>query len=197
MRPSASTRSRLLRALALVAAVAPLGVAWAAASCIIVDPPPALPPIPAAAPKVRPVLPAEANFTNCPGTGLSFIVEVQVLNPNDSLHYVLIEDENTANATQPNPPALAPPGDGGSFTIDVPTSCPGDSNCHTFTFYADTSEDPAWSVAQGPPATVTCTPMLCARQQWFYEPSGATGCPVFDAGIPPPKDGGKDARGGS
>jgi len=186
MGPRRLTRSRILRAVALGAAVAPLGVAWGLASCILADPPPSLPVILPEQPKVLNTFPPPGNFTNWQ-SGLNFVVQVLPINPNDGVLYAMVEDDGTANSRLLATPHNVPAGDGGAIEVSVPAPAPSDSSCHTYTLYVDAVEDSppsgSWSTSPGPPGTVTCNPGLCVRVVWNYEPtgSGAT-CPSFDAG---------------
>jgi hypothetical protein len=195
-----TTRSRILRALALAAAVSPLGVAWSIASCVLADPPPSLSPIPPEMPTIikGSMTPPEGIFTGWP-VGTPFVVPVQVINPLDQVLYAMVEDDGTPAATLITSSRLsqqiAGPVNSGRITIPIDATIPGDGTCHTFTLYVDAIEDEPtagqWS-ASGP--VVMFNPLLCNVVRWTYVPAGGTGdCPIpYDAGTLHRTDGSAD-----
>jgi hypothetical protein len=199
----------LSRSLAMRAALVGAGLAAIAgsfASCILADPPPALPIIPPAAPMLHSdsAYPPPGIFTGWPLGGLTFVVQVQVLNPIEGVWYGMLQVEGTANSSLvPPTTALSPAGDGGLITLMVTPPAPSDSNCHTFTLVVDSYDDGMQNNGMwfpmvggmGVPAALPCNPLLCTTIQWTYEPAGSAGtCPVFDAGVPPLQDAGPDSE---
>ena len=192
------TRSRTWCALALGGVLAPMGALFATGSCILADPPPALPTILPTQPLVLTTYPPQGTFTNWPVGGLTFIVQVQVDNPTDGVLYAMLEDEGTAGSKLLTPSSdQAGPGDGGMIVVPV-SATPTDTNCHTYTLFLDAIEDNngGWTEFFGTPATVKCTQSLCTQVHWTYQPPGSAGtCPVFDAGgLPVIRDAGPDTK---
>jgi hypothetical protein len=181
MGPRRSNRSRVLRAVALGAAVAPVGIAWGVASCILADPPPSLPTIPPLLPQIQVasvVPPPSVCLTNWPEGAFNFVVPVLVPTPNVKLNAVVIEDYGEPASKIVDIPAISAPLDGGSL-YEVPLSVPKpvDTSCHTISFWTG---DSAWSTTDNVPATLACTE--CWFVEWVYDPSGTCNCSIYDAG---------------
>jgi len=192
------TRSRTWCALALGGVLAPMGALFATGSCILADPPPALPTILPQQPQVLTTDPPQGTFTSWPVGLLTFIAQVQVINPTDPVLYAMLEDEGTAGSKLVTPAGTqAQPGDGGVIVVTV-SATPSDTNCHTFTLFLDAIEDNngGWVEFVGTPATVKCTQSLCRTVLWTYQPRGSSGtCPVFDAGgLPAMRDASADTK---
>jgi hypothetical protein len=181
MEPRRLIRSRVFRALALGAAVAPMGIAWGAWSCILADPPPSLPTIPPLLPQIQVdsvVPPPSACLTNWPEGAFDFVVPVLVPTPDATLRTVVIEDYGKAASIIVDEPITPSALDGGSlYMVPVSVPRPLDTSCHTIWFWAG---DDTWSTTDTVPATLACTE--CVSLWWVYDPSGTCDCTIYDAG---------------
>jgi hypothetical protein len=188
MGPRRLTRSRVFRAVALGAAVAPIGIAWGVASCILADPPPSLPTLPPLLPQIEvdSVVPPLPILTSWPSAGgLNFAVPVSFPIPNAPQNVVVFEDYGTPASVIAKSVKVPPPLDGGSQVLlqfNLPK--PPDESCHYVwlwagdgTSFTATQADPPLS-----PATLTCDPAECTFVKWLYDPVATGACSLFDAG---------------
>jgi hypothetical protein len=179
--------ARVVRARAFVATALLLGVALLAPSCLLVDPPPALPTIPPGAPvilteSVSPPSPGLTNWTE--DAELTFVVPVQVNDPTSTFQWFVFEDYNTPISALINHSASTADLDGGDIqVVDFTLSPPPGTSCHTIRFFADA--DPGVDFTMAVPASLTC--LLCTQITWIYDPSGTGDC-LYDAGSIPDAD---------
>jgi hypothetical protein len=184
-------RSRRFRVRRALPALAALGILAAAVSCILADPPPALPTIPPQPPVIYGSSSVPPTTSLITGTGsLSFSVPVGV--DFNTSFYVFVDYGTPASTfpsagQQPKIPMTGPIADGGGvqlvdFTLEPPLP---PTTCHTITLFADVAND---SPEKNTPAALTCAPLSCSYVSWIYDPSGAGLCPEYDAGGVPDAD---------
>jgi len=201
MRRHLGVLSKRLRFRHVVPIVVVLGIFGGVISCVLADPPPALPTILPEAPLINAnaALPPNYQFiTDWPESGsIPFSVPVLVNNPTKL--YVLL-DYGTPSSSYPSSQPQTAPTDGGppsnlavpvpdgggvqviDFTLLPPTP---PEVCHTITFFADLADDPMILLNKGGPgfpATLSYTPALCSTISWVYDPTGVGDCMKFDAG---------------
>jgi hypothetical protein len=187
--------SKRLRFRHVAPILASLGLFGSAASCILADPPPALPTVLPQAPLIDPnsaAPPPNQLPTNWLENGtLTFTVPVTV--DFAANFYVLVDYLTPVSVYppgQPTPSSAEPVADGGgvqliTFTLNPPEPA---NTCHTITFFADLANDPMFSLNKGglgssaSSATLTYTPGYCTSVTWFYDPTGVANCLKFDAG---------------
>jgi hypothetical protein len=200
MRRDRLRRASVLRAFALGAVLAPLVVAWGAASCVLADPPPALFNIPSTVPSIQTgsvVPPAGQIFTDWPRGGLRLTVPVEVVDPNQTYWFLVMKDYRTPNSvalsTVPRSPyynAFSQTNPDGGF-LESPIipliEAPADPNCHTYWFFvgpSTTSGMPSLAPEQGSPGLgyFVYAPSGFDMVSWIYSPSGGIGtCAAYDA----------------
>jgi hypothetical protein len=159
-----------------------LAVALLAASCLLVDPPPALATIPPGAPSIltESVSPPAPDFTNwVEGAELTFVVPVQVNDPASTFQWFVFEDYNLPISTLIHHSASTADLDGGDIqVINFSVSPPPGTSCHYISFFAD-ADSTGVDFTTAIPASLTC--LLCTKITWVYDPSGTGDC-LYDAG---------------
>jgi hypothetical protein len=169
-----------------------VGVVALGASCLLVDPPPALPTFPPEAPQIQTesVTPSAIFSTDWPEDGgLNFVVPVAVLDPTTTFFWYVFEDYGTPLSTVTTYDAvqsMANPDGGGVQLINFSLPPPPGAGCHSITFYAD--GDPTGlrlTTLPGGGVSLVCT--LCSFTTWHYDPSGSGEC-TYDAGSIPEAD---------
>jgi hypothetical protein len=185
-----SHRSRGALAILTSTSTAAMIAGVAGVSCLLVDPPPALPTFPPAAPQIESTSvvppPGVVTASDWPEGGeLSFVVPVAVNDPTTTFTWYVFQDYGWADsATLEGPTQSTADLDGGAiqiihFSVNPPVG-PG---CQTITFFADA--DPRQLVSETP-SRLACS--LCTPVSWLYDPSGAGDCPAYDAGGIPEAD---------
>ena len=174
-------------------AVSPLGVAGVV-SCILADPPPALPTYIEQKPyiDVDSVSPPVGSVSGWPADGaITFSVPVLLF---AMTNFYVFENAHTS-ISRPGPTISpqSPSVDGGGYQLISFSYRPSDRfTCQTITFYAD-ADPHTVEPGSGPTSeTLTCT-SLCSSVSWTYDPTGGGGCPSFDAGRVPDADIFRDA----
>jgi|HubBroStandDraft_2_1064218.scaffolds.fasta_scaffold152356_2 hypothetical protein len=192
-------RSLLFRALAFGALALTVGLGAALASCLLLDPPPALPTVPLGAPQIltESLVPPLDSVLSWPqaSESLTFVVPVQVNDPSTPYAVYFFEDYGSPNSKNVGGPVQSSTDtDAGTIQVfNFSVSPPPISGCHWFTVFADAdnTEEPP------PPSGPVLTCLLCQQVTWFYDPVGAGGCGTPDAGGIPDADivreGGGDA----
>jgi hypothetical protein len=188
----------MLRRLAFGAIAVAVGLAVLLASCLLLDPPPALPTLPLQAPTILtgslvPPNTSVVNWTQDSET-LDFVVPVAVDDPTTRFAAYAFEDYGFPTSQLVYSGESTPNADGGPVQlINFSVSPPPPSGCHTFTFFADADDNTAVNPVKA--GLLDC--LLCQQVTWFYEPTGGGDCPALDAGGIPDADlvreGGADA----
>jgi hypothetical protein len=183
----AAIAKRLRRAAFVVVAVSPLGVVGVA-SCILADPPPALPNYIEQNPQIDidSVSPPVGSVSGFPADNGAITFSVPVL-LFARTYFFVFENAHTSisKVVAPLPPE-SPSVDGGGYQIISFQYVPSDRfTCQTITFYADADGTNPFHAQTSD--FLTCT-TYCTSVSWTYDPTGGGGCPTSDAGRVPDAD---------
>jgi hypothetical protein len=168
-------------------------IAWAPivcrllVACIIADPPPSPPTLPAEAPMIvqSSVVPPRPWFSTWPS---AFEVPVSNPAPAQAFSWAFSIDYSAqgppGNGNVISQYSQPPEPDGGLQVVEVPLGAPDSGGCHTVEFLL------------GPNDTTVLTPQTATDSVvWTYAPEGLGVCPPFDgsayvdAALPPMADG--------
>lgn len=165
---------RRTRALSVVATMAAcLASLVASASCILADPPPELPKPVRHHPIIIKGSVAPPYTRVLPELPTSFVVPVEILDPDTAYFYNVFVDYDPIN---PRPADISSrPQTETTLTFNLISSAPDPSNCHSIELVVALGFDPK---SQHTPDSNGADSIL-----WWYNPSGDPGhCPQYDAG---------------